>query len=67
MFLQEMVVFRAWHSQVLAADNVTWLNSASAITADGVASPTIPSGQYRVLVTRATGLFLALTPINPPP
>ena len=62
-----MVVFLAWHTvRYLAADKVTWLNAATAITADGVASPTIPSGQYRVLVTGATGLFLALAPIMSP-
>ena len=67
MFLQEMVVFRAWHSQVLAADNVTWLNAATAITTDGVASPTVPAGQYRLNVVGVSGLYVALSSIIPPP
>ena len=55
------------HSQVLAADNVTWLNAATAITTDGVASPTVPAGQYRLNVVGVSGLYVALSSIIPPP
>jgi hypothetical protein len=43
--------------QRLAEDAATWINVVTPLTADGYASANLPSGQYRVSVTTATGVY----------
>ena len=51
--------------QTMAADNVTWVNVGSSITADTVTSPMyLPWGSYRWQVTTATGVYVDLDEIS---
>jgi hypothetical protein len=47
--------------QRLAADATTWVNVVTALSADGYTSANLPSGQYRISVTTATGVFCDVT------
>ena len=49
--------------QTLSIDGSTWINVGAAITAAGVATFDLPSGQYRLAVTTATAVFASLTRI----
>ena len=49
--------------QTLTADNVTFVNVHTAITAAGVASVTLPNGQYRWAITTATAVYASVVGI----
>lgn len=49
--------------QILGPDNTTWLNVGAAVSANGFASLTLVPGQYRFLLTGASGVFAALTSV----
>lgn len=45
--------------QLQAADG-NWVNAASAVTAAGLVSLTLPAGNYRVVATTATAVYATL-------
>lgn len=47
--------------QQLAVDGTTWLTALTAFSADGVSSGVYLAGTYRVLVTTATGVYVAIS------
>ena len=49
--------------QVLAADDITFVNAAVAATADGTSLVLIPSGYYLFVVTTSTGVSIDMTRI----
>jgi formylglycine-generating enzyme required for sulfatase activity len=50
--------------QMLSADNTTWLDAAAQVGTNGMTLVTIPAGQYRLLVTGATGLYVSIVPVT---
>jgi hypothetical protein len=48
---------------LLGPDGTTWLNAATALTANGFQSLTLPPGIYRIAVTTATAVHAALTSV----
>jgi hypothetical protein len=49
--------------QLLGPDGTTWLNAATALTSDGFQSLTLPPGIYRIAITTATAVYVALTSV----
>jgi hypothetical protein len=49
--------------QLLGPDQTTWLNAATALTANGFQSLTLPPGIYRIAITTATAVYAALTSV----
>jgi hypothetical protein len=46
--------------QALSGDASTWVNCGSNFTANAVATFDLASGQYRVLITGATGVYFVI-------
>jgi hypothetical protein len=46
-----------------ARNGVTWLTAMTAWSADGVAAGILPSGEYMLAVSLATGVYVAMTRI----
>ncbi len=50
--------------QRLGPDGGTYLTAVTALTADGVSAATaLPPGTYRLLITTAAGVYVAVLPI----
>jgi hypothetical protein len=49
--------------QMLSIDGVTWFNVATSITAAGLTIQQLPPGQFRVAITTATAVFIAIDTI----
>ena len=49
--------------QMLSLDGVTWFNVGTSITAAGLTTQPLPPGQYRVVITTATAVFVAIDTI----
>lgn len=49
--------------QTLAADNSTWVNVGSSVTAAGFSTLDLPPGQYRFTVTTSTAVYISLSSI----
>jgi hypothetical protein len=49
--------------QMLSIDGATWFNVATSITAAGLTTQQLPPGQYRVVITTATAVFIAIDTI----
>jgi hypothetical protein len=51
--------------QLCAPDETTWLDVlTAAIVTDGVSLVTVPAGQFRLVLTGVSGLYLAIDPIS---
>jgi hypothetical protein len=49
--------------QMLSIDGVTWFNVATSITAAGLTIQQLPPGQFRVAITTATAVSIAIDTI----
>jgi hypothetical protein len=48
---------------LIVVDGATWFNVATSITAAGLTIQQLPPGQYRVAITTATAVFIAIDTI----
>lgn len=46
---------------VLGGDGATWIPLMAAFTSNGFASIDLPSGQYQLAITTATGVYASVT------
>lgn len=49
--------------QALGPDQVTWLNAATAVVANGITYAYLPQGQYRWTAAAVTGLYASISRI----